>query len=237
MTITPENRVPGRSFLLRKIFSGAVVALLTLAVLLFLPAGRLDWIEAWAYMAAYLVFLIVFVAWVIKNDPDLLEERSRVGSNARGWDRIILGVSMVLLLSTLILDGLDGGRFHRSSASVFLIGLGWLGLVLAAILIFWVVKTNTFASRFARIQEDREQRVISTGPYHFVRHPMYAGMIVLFLCTSLALGSLWGLFPAALAGVLFFIRTGLEDRMLRKELAGYEDYVRQVRYRLIPGVW
>lgn len=214
-----------------------ILVAVVLGLLLFLPAGRLDWIEAWIYVAAYFVFLIIYAVWALKNDPSLLNERSQVAPNTKGWDKFILGLYTISLLCLFILIGLDAERFRWSSPPAVLIGIGWLGLILSAALIFWVIRTNTYASRVVRIQEDRGQTVISSGPYHFVRHPMYAGIILLFLCTPLALGSFWGLIPGALIGTLFTIRTMLEDRMLKTELSGYEDYAKRVSYRLIPRVW
>lgn len=208
-----------------------------LGLLLFLPAGKLNWLDAWIYIIGYLSFLIMYAVWAMTNDPELLNERSQVASNTKGWDKLILSLYTILLLCLFILIGLDAERFHWSSLPVVLKLTGWLGLIFAAWLIFWVIRTNTYASRVARIQADRGQTVISSGPYQFVRHPMYAGIIVLFLCTPLALGSFWGLIPAVLIGILFFIRTRLEDQMLRKELSGYEDYTKRIQYRLMPGIW
>lgn len=226
-----------KSTLIVKIISGLILIIVILGALLFLPAGKLDWLEAWIYIVGYLVFLIVYAVWAIRNDPNLLNERNQAALNTKGWDKLILSLYTILLLCLFILIGLDAGRFHWSSMPLILKVMGGLGLIFAAWLIFWVLRTNTYASRVARIQDDRGQTVISSGPYRFVRHPMYAGITILFLCTPLALGSFFGLLPAALIGVLFFIRTALEDQMLRKELSGYEEYVRDVRYRVIPWIW
>ena len=197
----------------------------------------MDWLDAWIYIAGYLIFLIGYAVWAIRNDPNLLNERTQVASNTKGWDKLILSLYTILLLCLLILIGLDAGRFHWSSMPLILKWIGWLGLIFAAWLIFWVIRTNTYASRVARIQDDRGQTVISSGPYQFIRHPMYAGIIALFLCTPLAFGSFWGLLPAVLIAILFFIRTGLEYQMLKTELSGYEEYIKHVRYRVIPWIW
>jgi len=100
-----------------------------------------------------------------------------------------------------------------------------------------VMRTNQYLSRFARIQNDRGQQVVTNGPYRYVRHPMYASIIPFVLCVALILGSWWALVPGAIIAILFVIRTSLEDRMLQKELRGYEEYTQRVRYRLLPGVW
>jgi len=132
---------------------------------------------------------------------------------------------------------LPAGRFAWSSVPALLKAAGWLGLLLAAALISWATTTNTYLSRMARIQEDRGHRVVSSGPYRFVRHPMYLGIILLFLSLPPALGSLFGLIPAFLITLLFLLRTSKEDAMLREELAGYVEYTRRVPYRLWPGLW
>ena len=110
-------------------------------------------------------------------------------------------------------------------------------MVLAMVCSYWAMLSNPFLSTIVRIQDDRGHRVATTGPYRFVRHPMYVGVIVLWLSTALILGSWWALVPGLLIAVIFVIRTALEDRMLHAELPGYADYAKQVRYRLVPGVW
>ena len=115
--------------------------------------------------------------------------------------------------------------------------LAWLGLALAGALIFWALATNTYLSRMAHIQDDRGQVVVTAGPYRFVRHPMYLGVILLFLSMPVALGSWWALLLGAVIGLIFLLRTAKEDRMLRDELPGYPEYAGRVRYRLVPGIW
>ena len=208
-----------------------------LGLLLFVPAGRLNWVEAWVFIIAYGVFLSIYAVWGLSNDPAQLQERSRVGPNVKGWDKAIMAAYTVLLLVTLVVSGLDAGRFRWAPVALLLEVAAWIGQAAAGALIFWVVATNTYLSRMARIQEDRDQVVVTSGPYRFVRHPMYAGIIVLFVCMPVALGSGWGLVPGVAIGILYVVRTSKEDRMLRQELAGYEAYAHQVRYRLVPGVW
>jgi len=113
----------------------------------------------------------------------------------------------------------------------------WAGIVLAAALILWTAASNTYLSRMARIQEDRGQTVVTAGPYRYIRHPMYLGILILFLCIGPVLNSWWALIPGLAIDILFVIRTAKEDRMLREELAGYDAYAQRVRYRLIAGIW
>jgi len=105
------------------------------------------------------------------------------------------------------------------------------------LLLFWVTAANSYLSSYARIQQDRGQQVVTTGPYQYVRHPMYAAVIPFIICVALILGSWWALIPGGVIGVLFIIRTALEDRMLQDELPGYKEYAQRVRYRLLPRVW
>ncbi len=150
---------------------------------------------------------------------------------------MIIAAYTAFLLLTPIVAGLDADRFRWSAVPLPARGLAWLGLALAGALIFWVLTANTYLSRMARIQDDRGQVVVTTGPYRFVRHPVYLGVILLFVCMPVALGSWWALLPGAVIGLLFVIRTAKEDRMLREELPGYVEYAPRVRYRLVPRIW
>jgi protein-S-isoprenylcysteine O-methyltransferase Ste14 len=150
---------------------------------------------------------------------------------------VILSIYTVLLLTLLVVAGLDAGRFRWAPASPTLQWIGWAGTILAGTLIGWVTTVNTYLSRQVRIQDDRGQVTVTRGPYRVVRHPMYLGIIALLLCVPLVLGSLWALVPGALIGALFVLRTALEDQTLQSELPGYIEYVRRVRYRLLPGIW
>jgi protein-S-isoprenylcysteine O-methyltransferase Ste14 len=224
-----------RALLKRVVAVFAII--LAMDLLLFIPAGRLDWPAAWILSLLYGVFLLAYAVWGTLKAPDLLEERSRVAENVKGWDKAIMAVYTVLLLATLVLAGLDAGRAERAQMPVILQVLGLVGIVLAAALIFWSILTNAYLGRMVRIQEDRGHKVVSGGPYRHVRHPMYVGIIVLFPCMALFLGSWWALVPASLIAVLMVIRTALEDRTLQAELPGYAEYAQSVRYRLLPGVW
>jgi protein-S-isoprenylcysteine O-methyltransferase Ste14 len=235
---TPAHGAPPRAPIgAVRVARGLVIVLGGMAALLFVPAGRLDWFEAWALIAAYGAFLVLYAWWGLRKDPEQLRERGRVAKNVKPWDKAILAAYTVFLLLTPIVAGLDAGRFRWSAMPLPAKALAWLGMALAGALIFWALTTNTYLSRMARIQDDRGQVVVTAGPYRFIRHPMYLGVIVLFLCMPVALGSGWALLPAAVIGLLFVLRTAKEDRMLRDELAGYAEYAQRVRYRLVPRVW
>jgi protein-S-isoprenylcysteine O-methyltransferase Ste14 len=216
---------------------GVLAVLAALAGILFLSAGRIDWIQAWAFVAAYGAFLLFYGVWGLRRDPGQLEERSKARPNVKAWDKVILRAYTALLIALLVVAGLDAGRFRWAPAPAILQALGWIGLAKAGFVIWWAAASNPFLSRWVRIQDDRGQQAVATGPYRWVRHPMYVGIIVLMLGMPLALGSMWALLPGVLIGILFVIRTALEDRTLLAELPGYQEYARQVRYRLLPGIW
>ncbi len=205
--------------------------------LMFLIAGRLDWMGAWVFLSLFFAFLLVVAVWGTLRMPELMEERSQVKSNVKSWDRMIMTLYTILFFGTFAIAALDAGRFRWSVVPPIAQFGGVIGLFLGGALAWWVITTNAYASRFVRIQDDRGQQVVTTGPYQYVRHPLYAGVPLLFWCIPLTLESFWALVPGFLITILFVIRTALEDRTLQNELPGYAEYAKQVRYRLVPGVW
>ena len=205
-------------------------------VLFFSLAGRRDLWYVWTY-AAILTILFSFnlIGLQLKN-PDLLKERMRPPSGHAYWTGVIFPI--VQLIVQPIIAGLDH-RFHWSD-SVPLAGVV-VGLLIVAIgmgVVIWAEMVNSFFSGAVRIQTDRGQRVISTGPYVVVRHPAYAGGLLALFAGGLALNSLVSIIPVVVIWLPILIyRTIIEDQMLRDELAGYSDYAMKVHYRLIPGVW
>ncbi len=210
--------------------------LLVIGVLLFGIAGRLYWPEAWIFLVLYLAGILANGLWSLRRNPEVINERGRIGTNAKSWDKVIGVFYTVFLFGTFILAGLDA----RNAWSAAPLWVEWLGGVLFALslaLTFWVMTANTFLSTFVRIQDERGHTAVTGGPYRFVRHPMYAGILLLSLGMPLLLGSWWALIPGVLNIALFFVRTSLEDRTLQAELPGYKEYVEEVHFRLIPGIW
>ena len=214
-----------------------LVGIVVFAALLFLPAGRLDWMEAWALLISFFTYVVILSAWGWRRDPQLMKERSKIIPDGEKWDKIILLIYTVLLLALFVVAGLDGGRFHWSTTPIFLKILGWSGFGFAMVIGWWVMSVNTYLSRSVRIQEERGHQVITSGPYRFVRHPMYVGAILFVLSIPMVLDSIWSFIPSTLIVVLFIVRTALEDRTLVEKLPGYREYTRSVRYRLLPFVW
>lgn len=208
-----------------------------LAAILFVPAGSFAWPDGLAFFSVALVGVSASTWRMYRSDPELLRERVTARSKARGWDRVILLLYSFTLTAMLVLAGLDAARFEWSAPSFAVKLAGWGAFALGGATGWWALATNPFASEVARIQEDREQRVITSGPYRFVRHPMYVGIILATPGIALLLGSYWALVPAAGIIALFVVRTALEDRMLREELAGYEAFIATTRYRLVPRIW
>jgi len=205
---------------------------------LFGSAGRLDWIRGWTYVAIYLGSMAALGMVVRRTNPDVIEARKKwVRQDTKAFDKVFLPVFLLLTFIQLVVAGLDAVRFHWSSVPSGLLYPGVLLLLAGIALMGWVMAVNPHAETTVRIQTERNHQVITSGPYRFVRHPMYTGAIQLYVATPLVLGSLWALVIGVAIVLAFFWRTVLEDRTLRAELPGYEEYAGRTRYRLIPGIW
>jgi protein-S-isoprenylcysteine O-methyltransferase Ste14 len=215
-----------------------IAAMVMLGAFLFVPAGTINWGMAWALIGVHLVYLFVLMLILLRVNPSLIRERSRlITEDTKNWDKWLNPFLGVILLSGWILAGLDYRYGWSPNKSLSLQIAGLLVVTLGYILFGWAMVVNQYFSRVVRIQEDRGHQVCTNGPYQFVRHPGYAGFIPAFLGMALALGSWWALLPMAAAAALLVLRTALEDRTLQEELPGYRAYATQVRYRLLPGAW
>ena len=210
--------------------------LIVFGVTLFSVAGRLDWWEAWAFLGLYLAGILVNGLWGLRNNPAVINERGRISKNAKTWDKVIGLFYMLFLLGTFVLAGLDA-RLTWSAMPLWAKVLGGVAFTASLAITFWAMKTNTFLSTFVRIQDERGHTTVTAGPYRFVRHPMYVGILFMSLGMPLLLGSWWAVIPGLLTIFLFIIRTKLEDMTLLAELPGYVEYSQKVRYRLISGIW
>ena len=155
----------------------------------------------------------------------------------KGWDKLFMIPMLAIWLGWLVLIGLDAGRYRWSSVPLYAQVLGFVLLCLASYLVWLTLRTNSYAAPVIRIQKERGHKVVTTGPYAYVRHPMYAGALLFILGAPLLLGSWWGLLAGVLIIILIGVRAVLEERMLKTELEGYADYAERVRYRLVPRVW
>ncbi len=213
---------------------------LLLPMILFIAAGRLNWVWAWVYVGIVVFFTLVSRIAVMRTNPDLLAERAQSldREDVRGWDRLILFFLLLVgPLAMMIVAGLDE-RFGWSPQIPLTPRLVALAIMVLGYTVgTWAMAVNRYYSAVVRIQKDRGQTVITDGPYRFVRHPSYATGIVSSLMIPILLGSLWALIPTILVALGTIIRTALEDRTLLEELDGYKEYAQRVRYRLLPGIW
>jgi protein-S-isoprenylcysteine O-methyltransferase Ste14 len=208
--------------------------------LLILSSGDAHWTEGWAYSGFALAYTVLGRLALFAKNPGLAEERAAGFGRAdvEPWDRkIVPWIGLILPTLTMIAAGIDhrlGGAPHFPA---WLRASSALPMVAGALLALWAALKNPFFSSVARLQPDRGQVVVTSGPYRVIRHPGYAGTVVFNLLTPLALGSSWALAPAGAVVLLTVLRTHLEDRMLREKLAGYRDYAARTRHRLVPGLW
>lgn len=207
--------------------------------MLFLGAGRLDWPEGWTFLTLLVLVTLGGGAMMLRRDPELMRERiqSPFQRGQATWDKVFYALFIPSFYGGLALMGADAVRYRWSEVPLWVELLGGVGVFAACVMFYWVLRENSFAAPVVKLQEKRGQRVITTGPYAYVRHPMYSSALLMFPSLALMLGSWWGLVVAGFIAILFVVRTALEDRLLRRELDGYADYATRVRFRLIPGVW
>jgi protein-S-isoprenylcysteine O-methyltransferase Ste14 len=203
------------------------------AALIFIPAGSLRFSDGWAYVSIQFVAGLLVLVYLYKHDPELVERRMRRKEKVQ-QQKLIMKFVYVIYLIALLLPGLDH-RFGWSHPPLWLIILSQAGALAGSMMTFWVMKVNSFAA--STIQVETDQRVISSGPYRFVRHPMYLGLCMLFLFTPLALGSYFAVLAFVLLIPLIVLRLLNEEKVLRQELAGYPEYCLQTRFRLVPLLW
>lgn len=207
------------------------------AVLLFWSSGRLDWGWAWTYLGICVVSLTINAVVLLRTNPEIIAERGRP-HETQGWDKVVssawASVHFVLLP---LLAGLDARYGWTGAISIWWNATGAAILAASLGLASWAMVENAYFSTAVRIQSERGQTVCRGGPYHFVRHPGYVGFIGQSLGTPVLLGSFWALLLGLVAVALMTVRTAWEDQFLQAELPGYGDYVEEVRFRLVPGLW
>ncbi len=208
-----------------------------LALMLFLAAGTVNWLAGWVMVCIMAGWVAATAIVVIPRHPELLAERVGPKKGAKTWDTALLGLYGVTMMIMWIVAGLDF-RNSWSTGPGLAAQIGAMLIVIASYaLVVWATGVNAFFSQVVRIQTERGHTVVSSGPYRYVRHPAYIGMILVVLGAPIMLASWWALLPGILSAVLVFVRTALEDRTLQAELSGYTEYAQHVRYRLLPSVW
>ena len=205
---------------------------------LFIAAGRLVWIRGWISVVLWVVGTTAMGLIAQHYNPELMAERAKWRrKDTKPFDKVFMAIYLPLMLLQPAVAGLDAVRFHWSSMPFTFVYVGAAMFMAAVVLISWVMVVNPYAETSVRIQNDRGQTVVTSGPYRFVRHPMYVGIILMSLANPLVWGSVWALAMSGVLVLLFIWRTANEDKTLRRELTGYEDFAAHTRYRLLPGVW
>jgi protein-S-isoprenylcysteine O-methyltransferase Ste14 len=219
--------------LLRLVLTRALIGFLLIAALFFIPAGTSAYWQAWVFLAVLFIPMAFVLVYLLKNAPDLLERRMRMRERERE-QKWIVTLSFIPFVLVFLIPGFDR-RFGWSNLAAGWVILADIIVLLGYGLVFLVFRENHYASRV--IEVEQEQKVISSGPYAFVRHPMYSGMFLFYCFTPLALGSLWSMAVDIFFIAFFVARIRNEEKVLKRDLKGYLEYTQKTRYHLIPGIW
>jgi protein-S-isoprenylcysteine O-methyltransferase Ste14 len=214
-----------------------LTASLIFSLLLFFCAGKLDYYQGWIFLGTNMITALMNF-WTIRNDTDLMDERSKVREGVKSWDKIILGLSALTYVLNIVIAGLDSGRFHWSPNFHWGVYIFGIALTLIGQAVFLTArKENKYFSSVVRIQTDRGHAVCNTGIYKMVRHPGYLGMTISLVGFPFMTGSVMSIIPTFVAIILLAVRTYFEDETLKNELSGYAEYTQMTRKRLIPKIW
>jgi protein-S-isoprenylcysteine O-methyltransferase Ste14 len=202
--------------------------------ILFIAAGTLSW--KWAWYVLLLGVILLLINWIVLP-AELIEERGRKKENVKKWDKILTSINTFPTILMYIFCGLDR-RFDWTGEVPIIINIAGLAFIfLGSMLFTWSMVSNKYFSTMVRLQTDRQHRVATEGPYNHIRHPGYLGYMTFTLATPIALGTFWGLIFSGITFVILIVRTALEDATLIKELPGYAEYTKKVKYKLIPYLW
>ncbi len=213
-----------------------VITLLVMTVLLFWPAGTIDWRRAWLFLSLFIVLIFVAMSWIKRDNPELIKVRQKYQKGTKGWDAIVATVTIILFALILPIAGLDE-RFRWAIAPDWVTLVGYAALIAGFMGTTWAQSVNRHFEATVRIQTDRDHKVIDTGPYAFIRHPGYAFGLLMAVGCALSLGSYVALIPVGLAAVLLAGRTLGEEAVLIEGLPGYSEYRTRVKWRWLPFIW
>jgi protein-S-isoprenylcysteine O-methyltransferase Ste14 len=214
-----------------------IIGLVVMGIALFWSAGRIDWWPAWAAILVMMTWITATAIIILYCNPDLLAERLGPRKGAKTWDTLIMSLLGLIQLARYIIAGLDQRYSWTSDFPIAVQVVGLAVCILGYLLVVWATFSNTYFSQIVRIQTERGHTVATGGPYRYVRHPAYIGAILYELAVPVLLASWYALVVSILNVILILIRTFLEDQTLQAELKGYDEYTRQVRSRLLPGIW
>ncbi len=209
------------------------LAIIVTGLMLFLPAGSLNYWQAWLFMVTLFIPFFFLAIYFLKHDPELLKRRMKF-KEKEAQQILIIKLANIFFFIGFLIPGFDY-RFGWSNVPVFLVVLSNLVIFAGILLIFFVYKENSYTSRIIHVE--KRQKVVTTGPYSIIRHPMYLGVIMMFISIPTALGSYWALLFFIPVIALIFFRTLNEEKVLLRDLKGYAKYMQKVKYKLVPGVW
>lgn len=210
---------------------------LALLALVFLPVGRIGWAPGWVFIGFVVIAYGISALVLWRVNPAIYRARSRFQPGTERWDMVLLWLMLPAMVAEIPLATFDAGRMAWSAVPLPVVILGYLLLGAGLAVSTWAQAVNRFFEPGVRLQRERGQHVVTSGPYAIVRHPGYVGALMMFAGLALALASWWALIPAAWASAVLILRTCWEDALLQTGLDGYADYARRTRFRLVPGVW
>ena len=220
-----------------KLIFKSIFFLVVIIAITFITAGSIKYWQGWIYNGLNVFFTILSLI-VLWDKKDLITERLNPGKGMKKWDKMFLILSTPVYFSILIISVLDGCRFDWEPQVLLSVIISAIVVYVAGqTIILWAKQVNRFFSSVVRIQTDRGHTVCKDGPYKFIRHPGYFGGLLFTIVTPLVFGSFWGLIPTIVAIILLFVRTYLEDKTLQAELPGYVEYTKEVKFKLLPGIW
>ncbi|MGE0454039.1 MAG: isoprenylcysteine carboxylmethyltransferase family protein [Vicinamibacteria bacterium] len=236
----PTSAPPDRRALAWRSLVQFGVFMLAAALMLFGLAGRLDWRGGWAFLGLLTLVLGINLPVLLRHNPEIVLERGRtriLRKDTKAFDRVFIAIYLPAAVSVLVVAALDAGRDPARELPFAALAAGVALQLLGDVPILGAMVVNRHLEPTVRIQSDRGHRVITGGPYRYVRHPMYVGMLAMYAAWPLVLGSRWAFLPAGIVAAMLLVRTALEDATLQAELPGYAEYAGRTRFRLLPGVW